>query len=405
MKIIENIKSIFNKKIKVDNNFNYNFSTYNTNYVDPLSDVTYFTCLKILSEAIAKLPIYLYDGNNKRIYNHNVSKLLNVRPNEYITPSTFKQSIEFNRNHKGNSYVYIHFEKGIIKGLYPLESSSVEIVVNDINNKLYPNVMYQYNNGGKKQYFRATEILHFKSGLSFNGIVGKSILETLKTTFLVSKEGNESINQFYKTGMIGTTFLKVSDLLSKERRNNATKELKRLVEEKQNSFVILPPGVETTIITPNLNQAQYLQLKQYTSNQIAAAFGISPTYLNDYSKSSYSNSEMQNLSFYTDTMLSILKQYEEEINYKLLTEKEREKGYNFKFNLATVLRGDLKTQAEALAIYVNSGIYTVNEARVNSGMSRIKDGDINIVNGSYVKLSDVGLAYNKGGDKNDKDSE
>ena len=49
-------------------------------------------------------------------------------------------------------------------------------------------------------------------------------------------------------------------------------------------------------------------------------------------KSSYANSEMQQLSFYVDTELFILKQYEEELNYKLLTESEIKEGYFFKFN-------------------------------------------------------------------------
>ena len=66
--------------------------------------------------------------------------------------------------------------------------------------------------------------------------------------------------------------------------------------------------------------------------KIAAAFGIKPNQINDYEKSSYANSEMQQLSFYVDTELFILKQYEEELNYKLLTDSEIKEGYFFKFN-------------------------------------------------------------------------
>ena len=48
--------------------------------------------------------------------------------------------------------------------------------------------------------------------------------------------------------------------------------------------------------------------------QIASAFGIKPVQINDYSKSSYASSENQNLAFLVDTLLFILKQYEEELN-------------------------------------------------------------------------------------------
>lgn len=61
--------------------------------------------------------------------------------------------------------------------------------------------------------------------------------------------------------------------------------------------------------------------------QIAAAFGVKPNQINDYSKSSYANSELQQLSFYVDTELFVIKQYEEEINYKMLTDEEQDDGF------------------------------------------------------------------------------
>ena len=51
---------------------------------------------------------------------------------------------------------------------------------------------------------------------------------------------------------------------------------------------------------------------------------MKPNQINDYSKSSYANSELQQLSFYVDTELFVIKQYEEEINYKMLTDEEQE---------------------------------------------------------------------------------
>ena len=81
-------------------------------------------------------------------------------------------------------------------------------------------------------------------------------------------------------------------------------------------------------------------MKKFNALQIAGAFGIKPNQINDYEKSSYANSEMQQLSFYVDTVLFILKQYEEEINYKLLNKEEIEEGIFFKFNEKVILRTD-----------------------------------------------------------------
>ncbi len=90
--------------------------------------------------------------------------------------------------------------------------------------------------------------------------------------------------------------------------------------------------MKLTPLDIKLTDSQFIELKKYSALQIAAAFGIKPNQINDYEKSSYSNSEMQQLSFYVDTMLFVLKQYEEEVNYKLLSDDETEDGLYFKMN-------------------------------------------------------------------------
>ena len=77
-------------------------------------------------------------------------------------------------------------------------------------------------------------------------------------------------------------------------------------------------GMKIEPLNIKLTDAQFYELKKYSALQICGAFGIKPNQINDYEKSSYSNSEMQNLSFYVDTELFILKQYEEELRYKCL---------------------------------------------------------------------------------------
>lgn len=61
--------------------------------------------------------------------------------------------------------------------------------------------------------------------------------------------------------------------------------------------------MKLTPLDIKLSDSQFIELKEYSALQIAAAFGIKPNQINDYTKSSYSNSEMQQLSFLTDTML------------------------------------------------------------------------------------------------------
>lgn len=75
-----------------------------------LSEVTYFTCLKMLSETLAKMPVKFYQKTNKGILEAeatDTSKLLTKRPNPFMTPTVFWNTVEINRNHYGNAYVYM----------------------------------------------------------------------------------------------------------------------------------------------------------------------------------------------------------------------------------------------------------------------------------------------------------
>jgi HK97 family phage portal protein len=149
-----------------------------------------------------------------------------------------------------------------------------------------------------------------------------------------------------------------------------------------------------------LTDSQFFELKKYTALQIAGAFGIKPNQINDYEKSSYANSEMQNISFYIDTELYILKQYEEEINYKMLDPAERQDGKYFKFNENVILRTDAKSQATILTGYVQNGIYTPNEARSLRDLPRKEGGDDLICNGNYIKVVQIGKTDKEGGGNN-----
>jgi len=151
-----------------------------------------------------------------------------------------------------------------------------------------------------------------------------------------------------------------------------------------------------TPLDVKLTDSQFFELKKYNALQIAAAFGVKPNQINDYSKSSYANSELQQLSFYVDTELFIIKQYEEEINYKGLTEEQQEAGDYYKFNEKVLFRTDSKTQMEYLKNAVGGSIMMANEARRKIDLPDAEGGDILLANGNVIPLTQAGAAYIKG---------
>lgn len=381
----------------------------------PTSDVTYFTCLKMMSETVAKMPWKAYKKTKQGVQeiedSDEITRLLKERPNPYTTPTAFWNAVEMNRNHYGNAYVYIQRELKRKKyggeyktiALWVMESDRVTILVDDegyFGNK--GKIWYAYGDkySGEQYVFANEDVMHFKTSHSLDGITGLSVQTILKNTVEGVLESQRFLNSLYKNGLTAKATLEYTGELNEEAVEKLRRVFERYGNGSQNTGKMLPVplGMKLTPLDVKLTDAQFIELKKYSALQIAAAFGIKPNQINDYEKSSYSNSEMQQLSFYVDTTLFVLKQYEEEVNYKLLSPKQKEEGRYYKLNEKALLRTDSKTQMDILATAIKNGIETINEARKKLDLAYKEGGDELIVNGTYLPITEVGAAYKKEGE-------
>ena len=378
----------------------------------PIQEITYFTCLKMLSETVGKMPIKFYGKGRKEAEPNEVYYLLKYRPNPNMTPTIFWTAVENNRNHFGNAYVWIQseFKKKkyggdlSVKGLWIMPSSDVTIIIDDKGifggaGGIYYWYLDKYS--GKSYFFRNHEVLHFKTSTTFDGITGASVREILKSSIDGAIAAQNFKNNLYKGGLTARAALQYTGDLSQAKEKALVKKFEEYANGVNNAgkFIPVPIGMKIEPLSISLTDSQYYELAKYTALQIAGAFGIKPNQINDYEKSSYSNSEMQQLSFYVDTELYILKQYEEEINYKLLDPAEEEAGLYYKFNENVILRTDTKSQAEILSKYVQNGIRTPNEARALLDAPDKPGGDDLMCNGNYIKLTRLGENHKQKGGK------
>lgn len=364
-----------------------------------LSEIVFFTCLKILSESVGKIPCYLMDEDKRRINDHDTMWFLGVQPNENMTPVQFFAGLEFSRNYYGNAYVYIsRDDNDKINGLYPLDPRRVHIWFDSISKFPARGYYYFYTDDitGKSYYFKPKEILHFKTWLTDDsGLAGKSVREILATNFAGAKSSTKFLNDLYSKGLIASAVVKYTGDLKRESQDRLLDEIIAQAEDKGRRMITIPAGFDIQRLDLKLTDSQFFELKKFSARQIAAAFGVNTFYLNDLEKSSYANAAAQNLQFYSSTLLFILSIYEQELNRKLLTRQELLKGMGYKFNVSVLLRGDPQQQAEVIQKLVSTGIYSINESRRLLDREPCEGGDVRFVNGSFVKLQDIGKAYER----------
>lgn len=411
MKIINKIKSSF-KALTSNNTKNdqlaalLNFLGLQDTDKSELSEATYFACLKVLSETLGKLPLKLLKHNENNgvtvCRTHSLYRVLNERPNKFMTSTTFWSTVEYNRNHYGNAYVLINTKKKNNKvetSLWILPSDSVEIWYDDAKKVSdIPDIYYRYSCSAGIYTFGSEEILHFKSSSTFDGITGISVKDRLRSTIIGNSKAQKLVNQMYDNGFTAKAVIQYTSSLSDENAKEFAKGIEKFAtgkysDEELKNIIPIPLGATLTPLNIKLADNQFIEVKKYSALQIASAFGIKPYQIGDYEKSSYSSAEAQQLSFYIDTMLYIIKQYEEEISYKLLSNDEETEGYHFKFNVAVILRADQKTQVETLSKGVSNFIYTPNEARAFLDLEAKEGGDRLLGNGASIPVEYTGAQY------------
>lgn len=375
----------------------------NVNGVNALSEATVYACTRVLADTVSKLPLQLFsnkDDTTQKVTN-GVHKLIKLRPNPYMSAVDFWKCMETQRNIYGNSYAYIDINKkgrnaGKIKGLFPLDASKVQVWIDDeglikSENKIWYQVT---DNIGNQFILQSHEILHFK-GLTHNGLVGLSPIETLKNLVENGKSAQQYVNNFFKNGMSTKGIIQYTGELNKEGKSQFIKSFEEMSNGLKNSHKVslLPFGYQFQPISLKMTDAQFLENSQLTIQQIASVFGVKAHQINDLSKATFSNISEQQREFYIDTLQAILTMYEQELTYKLLNYREREDGYFFRFNVDAILRSDFKTRMEGYGIAIEKGIMTANECRDKENLVRKEGADELITNGNMQKLKDVGAYY------------
>ncbi len=364
-----------------------------------------FACVERRANALSKLPLQVFErteDGRKRANKHNIDYLLTKRPNKYQTPSAFKKYIVVSQLLWGNAYILMEFDrKGKIIELIPLNPGSTTIL------KQNGEYWFHTNIDGKPYVFHEEEIIHLPY-ISSDGKIGKAPLTVARENAGNLQAMQEFEGNFYRNGTMTKGALKVPGELNKDAKRKIREEWRELYGGVQNTgdIAILDSGLEWQSISIPLKDAEFVTSKKLTIVEIANIFNVPSFLLNDMEKSTYNNIEHQNMRFILDVIQPDCIAIEEEFNYKLFTEKEREK-YYVKFNLTSALRGDSESRVKFYKEMLAMGVYSINEVRELEDKNSIGEiGDKHYFSLNYTTLETLEKHQRiKGGDELDEGNE
>ena len=363
---------------------------------------TVYACVRLLAESVAQLPLHLYrvtdpDGQEKA-KDHPLYKILYREPNPEMTSFSYWEAVMTHLLLWGNSYSQVIRDgKNAVLGLYPLLPENVEIDRTEDGELYYIYHAYTNEVPGEKNrdiVFKRDEVLHIP-GLSFNGLVGFSPIAMMKnslgTTMAVEKYGSA----FFKNGAQPAGVLEHPGVL---------KDPQKIRENWVNAYggpgnahkvAVLEEGMQYKPISLPPEDSQFLSTREFGVEEICRIFRVPPHMVQDLKRATFSNIEHQSIDFVVHTLDPWLVRIEKAIVKDLLMEEEKDQFFP-KFNVDGLLRGDYQSRMQGYSVGISTGIISPNEARRKENMPPLPEeegGDFHIVNGTFIKLEDVGKQY------------
>ena len=373
-----------------------------------------YACVRILSEAIAGLPLHLYrytpDGSKEKAIDHPLYLLLHDEPNPEMSSFVFRETLMTHLLLWGNAYAQIiRNGKGQVVAMYPLMPNKIS-VDRDEHGQLY----YTYTRSpeeahtgkGETVILRASDVLHIP-GLGFDGLVGYSPIAMAKNAIGLAIATEEFGAKFFANGAAPSGVLEHPGTIKDPARVREAWQSQFGGSSNAGKIAVLEEGMKYSPISISPEQAQVLETRKFQINEIARIFRVPPHMVGDLEKSSFSNIEQQSLEFVKYTLDPWVVRWEQSLQRRLFSDDEKSK-YFVKFNLEGLLRGDYQSRMNGYAVARQNGWMSANDIRELENLDRIPDedgGNLYLINGNMLPLVSAGAFANTSNDGKEKSDE
>jgi HK97 family phage portal protein len=352
------------------------------NNTTALSIASVHACVRVIADGIAGLGLKLYkdDGQNRdQIIIHYATALTN-EPNPYQTKYDFTKYMTSHLALTGNAYAFINRDvRNIGIELHPIAPQYVTPVMQD------GLLFYKVTLAGYPGMIPATEMLHFKGMCGDNPLIGLSPVVLHAETLGIDLAAISQSAGVYKNGVL--KFLLTSDAQIKiDQAGPLKKSLDDVIDGASRSAV-LPNGIKMEKLSLSPEEAQYLETRKFSSEEIARIFGV-PASMIGATAGIKSSVEQEYQDFYARTLMSYAINIEQELARKLLTENDK-LTYYFKFNFNSLLRASANERADYYNKGIRGGWLSRNEARVYEDVNAFDGGDEYLIEANLMPSSQI----------------
>jgi HK97 family phage portal protein len=351
--------SVYEQWIQLLNNGSKSKSGPNINLQSAFRVSAAFACIGAIStRGCAQVPFklmqdYQKDGLSRKraARDHYLYDLVTARPNNWQTSFEFKETLTMHAC-LGNAYVFKNMYRGQVGEMIILDPGRVKPEQKDDWSITYK----VHGKDGTFTEIPQEQIWHVR-GPSWDGFMGLDTLNIAKEALGLSIALEESHSGLHANGVQPSGVYSIDGPLTTEQNEKLVNWLKKQAAAGSGNPLVLDRGAKWVSQTMSGVDAQHKETRDHEIAEVCRFFGILPIVIGHTGDkaSTYASAEAM---FDAHKVLGLnpwFERIQDSANINLLTDKERAKGYYFKFFANGLLRASAKDRAEYYAKALGSG--------------------------------------------------
>ena len=333
-----------------------------------------------IASTLASMPLNLYreTANGKTLAKeHPAFVLLNSEPNQDLTSFTFVERMLSDALLYGCAYALI--ERGSVTSraaaLHPLNPLSI------VRDTYEGQAIFRDKDSGSVYYPDDLVVLE--------NFRGKSPIRLHMENMGITAAAMEYGARFFGTGGNIGGFLMTDKSLTDEQylRLKNTWSAQHQGLHNAHETAILEHGLKFERSTIPPDEAQFIATRKFQVEEVARIFNIPPILIQADGNTTYNNVEQILIAFAQQTLIPWARRFEMEFERKVLPERERGE-FNVRFDMRSLLRGDLDSRREYYATALQHGFMSVNEVRALEDLNGIGEaGDLHLCQVNQIPLT------------------
>lgn len=336
--------------------------------------VAVLACANVIANGLAQVPLKLFaplPNGGKEHLSKGVGRLLYRQPNKIQTAFRFRHMMGMHLALTKRFAAYINRVGGEIVELLPIPPGNF-----DVRGSLWEPEYYMYV-GSVWRKLKPEDVLYIQ-GDTFDGMASLEITKYAREAIGLSIATESHAAKFFRNGGASSGHY-TTDANPQAPERQAMIDAIKTMEESQDSAhrrSVLWNGLKYEHKSYAPDQAQLKEIRDQQTEEIARSFGVNPIMIGytGGKTPTYASAEQLFIAHVVYCLGPWYVMVEQDLDRQLLTDEEKDKGYEYKHMVQGLMRGSHNDRAEYFWNKWQMGAMNADEVREYDDENPTEDG-------------------------------